>query len=195
MTRLLSMILLLSAGTVAHAQSQSQTSGFNYTFIDLGYYEGEIEDEDGDGFGVDGSLALTDQLHAFAGYSNVEPDRFSADASSTEVGVGFNTPLSPSTDLILRGAYVRSEVDFGPFEAEEDGFGVGAGIRTWIADGLELNGGLDYVDFGGNDDDTAIRLGLVYSVSNAIAFGLSGSWTDDPDSSIFGVNARFYLGR
>lgn len=189
MTRFICVLALSAIPMWASAQQ------FNYTFLELGVFEGEVEDADGEGFGFGGSMAVTEEFHAFAGYTNLEPDNANVDFSTTNVGIGFNTSLSTTTDLVLQAAYVRAEAEFGPFDSEVDGYSLGAGLRTWIGNGLELNGGLDYVDYGGNDDDVALNLGLLYSLNSSIALGVSGSWTDDPDSTILGLNARFYLGQ
>ncbi len=185
-------LLLLLGNTCVFAQQ------FNYTYLELGYAEGEVENIDAEGYGINGSLALNDYLFGIFDYANIEPDGFRRlDVTTKSVGLGFNAPLTEITDLVLSASWVEGEVELGRFGSfDDDGIGLGAGIRTWLADGLELNVSIDYVDFGGNgDDDTGLGVGLVYSVNSSLAIGLTGDWTDDPDSSIIGIQARFYFGR
>ncbi|MCP5349346.1 MAG: hypothetical protein R3F41_07540 [Gammaproteobacteria bacterium] len=192
MKKLLIAIPLLLGSTSVLAQ------GFNYTFVQAGYLDGETENINADGYGLSGSLAFTDNLFAKASYSSLEPDgRSRFDFNDTSLGLGFHTPLSNGVDLVFTGSWINSEVDLGRFGSyDEDGYGLGAGFRTWLAPSLELNGGLEYVDFGGSaGNDTAVGLGLLYTVTGNLALGISGSWGNDPDFSALGLNVRLYLGR
>lgn len=168
---------------------------FNYTFIELGYGQGDIEDLDGDGYQVGGSVAISNNFHLIANHTNQELDDFDVDATAQRLGVGFNTPLADSLDLVLGVSWVNSEIDAGVLgSSDDDGYGLSAGVRTWVADSLELNAGLDYIDLGGEDgDDVAVRAGLMYNLTSNVAIGLNGAWTDDPDSAIYALGVRFYF--
>jgi hypothetical protein len=66
-------------------------------------------------------------------------------------------------------------------------------VRFAASKKLELDAGIDYVDYGDAGDDTAFGLGGLYSFSDAFALGLGGSWGDDV--STYTVSGRFYFGQ
>lgn len=180
------LLLLAISGT-------SFAEGFDYTFIQATY--GHIDfsdiDADGDGFGISGSFAIADEFHLFAGYQLVGLD-FDVDASEFDLGIGFNTPISDKIDVIAQLAYVRAEVD-APIlgSVTDDGYGIGLGLRTAPSESVELNVGVNYVDFGDGGDDTALGAGVLYNFTDTFSVGLSGSWSDN--TSALQIGGRFYF--
>jgi hypothetical protein len=57
---------------------------------------------------------------------------------------------------------------------------------------LEVNGDIQYVDFGDGGDDTGFGAGFLYSFTERFAAGLSGDWSDDFSS--YQLNARMLFG-
>lgn len=168
---------------------------FDYNFVQGSYGQMEFDDFDVDGdvleFG--GSFALTEQLHAFGGYSTADFDG-GVDFNSFEAGLGFNMPLSETVDLVASLAYVSMEVDVsGLGSADDNGYGLGVGLRAMASPTFELSGGIEYVDLGGDSDgDTAFGGGFLYHFTDAFAVGLSGAWGDD--TSTYALNGRFSFG-
>ena len=76
---------------------------------------------------------------------------------------------------------------------DETGFGFGVGLRFAAASNVELNAGIDYVDYGSGGDDTALSLGGLYNFTPSFALGLAGSWGDDVSS--YSLSGRFYFGQ
>lgn len=186
-TTLALALLALSASTSA--------GDFDYNYLSIGYGQMELDDVDvdGDGFGIGGSFALSDNFHVFAGYETADLD-FGVEANGFGVGLGYNTPVSPVVDLVTRVSYQYSEVEVPGFGSEdENGFGLGLGLRFAATEKLELDAGIDYVDFGDAGDDTAFGASGLYSFTEAFALGLGGSWSDDASS--YTVSGRFYFGR
>ncbi|HEX9853049.1 MAG TPA: outer membrane beta-barrel protein [Woeseiaceae bacterium] len=169
--------------------------GFSYNFIQGSYGQIEFDeiDVDGDGFGIEGSVALSDRFHLFGGYSTADLD-FGVDVSQLEAGVGFNTPISDTVDFVASLAYVSAEVDAPGFGSVDDsGYGLGAGLRAMLTPLLEVNGGIQYVDFGDDSDgDTEFGAGFLYRFTDRFAAGLSGDWGDD--ISTYQLNARMLFG-
>lgn len=188
MLRTITAVLLLAFGTSAYAE------GFDYDYFDLGYGRMDIDgiNLDGDGFSLGGSVTITDNVHAFASYMSADFD-FGVDATAYSIGVGYNTPMSDTIDFVGRVSYEKAEVSAGVIGADEDGFGVSAGLRFAASEDLEFNASLAYVDLGSGSGETAIGIGFLYDLSDKIAFGLNGSWGDDV--SVYGIGGRFYFGR
>jgi hypothetical protein len=166
----------------------------NYNFIQGSYGQIEVDDVDvdGDGFGIEGSVALTDRFHLFGGYTTADLD-FGIDLNQLEAGIGFNSPISETVDLIASLAYVSAEVEAAGFGSVDDsGYGLGVGLRAMLTPVLEVNGDIQYVDFGDGADDTGFGAGFLYSFTERFAAGLSGDWSDDFSS--YQLNARMLFG-
>ncbi len=177
-------VLLLVFGTAASAE------GFEYDYFDFGWGSIDFDDTsaDGDGFSLGGSVVVADNLHIFASYLGADLD-FGVDATSYNVGLGYNTPVSDKVDFVAGVSY--EYVEIGPFD--ENGYGLSVGLRFAASTDLEFRASLGYVDLGDAGDDTAVGAGFLYDLSDNFAFGLNGSWSDD--ASVYGINGRWYFGR
>lgn len=184
----LAMALLALSATASAGE-------FDYNYLSVGYGNTDFDgiDVDGDGFGLSGSFALSDSYHAFAGYDSAGLD-FDIDVTRWGAGIGWNASLSPAVDLVTRLSYQYIELDAGGFGSEDDsGLGLGVGLRFAASKALELDAGIDYVDYGDAGDDTAFGVGGLYSFTEAFAVGLAGSFSDDISS--YTVSGRFYFGQ
>jgi hypothetical protein len=166
----------------------------SYSFVQASYGQIEVDDVDvdGDGFGIEGSVALSDSFHLFGGYTTADMD-FGVDLNQLEAGVGYNTPISEMVDLIASLSYVSAEVEAAGFgSADESGYGLGVGLRAMLSPAFEVNGDIQYVDFGNGGDDTGFGAGFLYSFTEQFSAGLSGDWSDDFSS--YQLNARMLFG-
>jgi hypothetical protein len=174
--------------------------GFSYSFLDLGYVSTHLDDSnvDSDGFGVSGSLELTDRLHLIASYSNedfdfdFDPD-FTVNGKSYEFGAGLNSALNPNLDIEAHVAYIKSEVD-APFvgQFDDDGIALGVDLRGRIGTRWELQGGLSYVNYDDSGDGKSAHFGARYFITNQFAVGADVSGSED-GSTLF-LGGRFNFG-
>jgi hypothetical protein len=185
----LAMALLALSATASAGE-------FDYNYFTVGYGQMELDevDVDGDGFGLGGSFALSDSYHVFAGYENgsfdFDPD---IDMTAWAAGIGWNAAISPTVDLVTRLSYQYMELEADGFGSVDDnGLGLGVGLRFAASQALELDAGIDYVDFG-DGGETAFGVGGLYSFTKAFALGLAGDWGDDVSS--YTISVRFYFGR
>lgn len=184
---LLVLILVFSAASYAE--------DFDYSYVDFSYGILNIDDldVDGDGFGLGGSFAVNQDVHVFAGFQNAGLD-FGVDVTTFAAGIGYNTELSPTVDAFARLSYQYAEVDASGFDSVDDsGLGFGVGLRFAASDVLEIEAGIEYVDFGDGGDDTGFGLGGFYKLTDVFDLGLSGSWSDD--TSTYALTGRWYFGR
>jgi hypothetical protein len=169
---------------------------FDYNFVQASYGQYDIDgvNVDGDGFGIGGSVAISDRFHLFGSYATADFD-FGVDMNTLTAGLGYNTPINDAVDIIASVAYVSAEVKVPGFGSVDDnGYGLGLGLRGMASPAVELNGGISYVDFGGNSDsDTSFGAGFLYHFSEAFALGLSGDWGDDVSS--YQLNGRLSFGQ
>lgn len=172
----------------------AERPSFNY--VEAGYQEVDLDvsglDVDGDGWFVSGSFEIGDDWFAFIGYSDTGFD-FNVDLTQLNVGLGWRTGISDSTDVFASAAYIDAEVDApGVSGFDDSGYGVSVGIRSNVTDLIELYGAIAYSDLGDGADGTEVGGGILFNVTDAFAVGLGAS-TDD-DVTAYGVNARFYFG-
>lgn len=183
------LILVLALSASASAED------FDYSFLSIGYGVIDFDDigVDGDGLNIGGSFAINDTIHLFGEYQAADLD-FGIDASTFSAGIGYNTSVSPTVDLVARLSYEYAEVDIpGPGNFDDSGFGLGVGLRFAASDTIELNAGITYVDLGDSGDDTGFGVAGFYDFSDAFALGLSGNWSSDV--SVYALTGRLYFGR
>ncbi len=170
----------------------SFADGFDYTFVEGGFVNSEIDvgpaDIDGDGLGVNGSFAVRDNVRIIAGYMDQDYD-FGVDGSLLRFGAGFNTEITPDLDFVADISYVDVEVSAAGISEDETGYELGAGVRGRTSSSIELEAGLTYLDL--DDSETGIRVGGRYYFSDSLAAGL---WLDDNDTFsrwTLGIRAQF----
>ena len=184
-------VLLQIVSSPAHAQKRRPS--FDYTYLEASYSKVDYENyaSDGDGLGLRVSFAFADNFHVFAGYAGQDVDS-SVDANGWLAGVGINQSLSRLIDVVVRLSYQTNKVDapgIGP--VDNDGYGIGAGVRVGANEWIELFGGLNYVDLD-SGNETTLDAGFLINISRAFAVGVSGQWDDDV--SVLSVNGRLYFG-
>jgi hypothetical protein len=181
---------ILALGLAGQAYAQD---GFSYSYVEAAYLNSELDDfdVDGDGFAVAGSIEFGSNFFGFANYADQDYD-FDVGRQDLGVGVGYHWPLNPRLDLVTKASYLDLEVDvpgFGDFD--EDGFGVGLGLRGRALDQLELTADVNYVDLG-DADDTTFSVGGRYYFTSAFAAGLDVGFNDD--GTTWGIAARYDFG-
>ena len=184
---LISLILAFSAS--ANAED------FDYDFLSVGYGSVDFDDlgVDGTGFSIGGSYAITDAYYAFFDYNAASLDA-GVDTTTWGAGFGYHRSMSDKVDLVASLSYEYFEFDIplaGSFD--DSGLGLSVGFRIAQSDKLELNAGINYVDYGNGGDDTGFKLGALYKVNDDYSVGLSGEWSDN--ISMYTLSGRFYFGR
>jgi hypothetical protein len=182
-------VLVLALPAISQAATQPR-----YTYFEGGWVNVDFDDidEDGDGFEVGGSVAIHPNFHIVADYADIDLSG-NADATVYSIGIGGNLPLRQGLDGIGRVRWINEEIDVGPGEIDEDGYGLEFGLRAMINPRLELNGGVKYVDV--DDDNTSLYVGGLYDVVNNFALGADFEFSDDVTT--FFLKGRYYfaLGR
>ena len=185
------LFVLLAFSANASAQSQE----FDYSWLSFGYGQTELDDidVDGDGFGIGGSLAIAENFHIFAGYSQASFD-FDVDGTELGAGIGYNTPLSDVVDFVATLSYEYVEVEQPQFGSVDDnGFGLGVGLRWWATPKFEVDAGIQYVDLSDSGDDTGLGLGGWYYFTQSFSLGLGASFSDDATG--YSLSGRFFFGQ
>ena len=185
---LIVLLLVLSASASAQV--------FNYNFVSAGYGTVDFDNfnADGDGPVLAASFAVSDTYHVFWAY-RTEDLNLSRDATAWNVGIGYNTSISNTIDLVAMLSYEVIELDAPGLGGgvDDNGIGLGFGARVAAGENIEWNAGVTYIDLGDGGDETAFGVGILYNFTNAFSVGFSGSWGEDTTS--YTVSGRYYFGR
>ena len=188
-----SMIRYGVIASLAMAPAAVLADSPNYNFIEGAYVNIDLDGiDDGDGFGIGGSAEVGENIFIFADYSTVS---FSGglDFSITNVGVGYKSPVSDTTDVNVSIGYIKADLDAGVLgSADEDGYSLDASLRSMLSNEFELNGGVTYIDLGGGGgDDTQLHVGGVYSFNDT--FAVMGDVLFSDDITTYWIGGRFYF--
>ncbi|MGH8178946.1 MAG: outer membrane beta-barrel protein [Steroidobacter sp.] len=167
----------------------TQAGTMDYSFVELAYLDTELDapDVDGDGFALRGSIPFLENFFAFAEYEDLGFD-LGVDVTTFQVGAGGHWPLNEKVDLVGRFGIVKRDLEarrFG-FDEDEDGFTLGARVRSEVMPRLELEGGFDYLDVDSGDDTSIVLEGRYFFIEN-VSGGLR---LDFGDEDTIGIAAR-----
>jgi hypothetical protein len=178
--------VLLATVTVLSSTALAQP---NYTYVDLSYVRADLDrGPTVDGFGVDGSLRVSNELHLVGGYERLTGSNLTVDLY--RVGLGYQQALVQGTDFVARGGLARTKIDANRFGSDSDnGWFAQAGVRSALTDSLELNAFLTHSDAGGSR--TSIDVGGVYYVTSIVGITLGASFSDDENIYKGGIRFAF----
>ncbi len=179
-------IFLLAFAVTAGAE------GFGYNYLQASYgavsFDDSIVDVDGDGLGISGSWGFHPDFYVAGEYQTADMD-FGVDLNILELAVGWHTPLSDQLDFTAQLGFVNAEVESAFGSADDDGLMIGAGLRGALTDAVELNGGIDYIDFDQGGGETRANAGFLFSLTEQITVGAEASFWDD--INVYTLNLRF----
>jgi Outer membrane protein beta-barrel domain len=185
------LTLSLLATLAAAMPLASDAGTMDYSYAELAYVDTELDvddfDVDGDGFELRGSVAFHENFFAYAGYQDLGFD-FGIDGNRLDVGAGMRWPLNPKIDLVGRAGIVQTEVDVGTFDDDDDGFLIGARLRSGITSQFEVEGGFDYTDLDDSGNDTSVVLEGRYFFVQQVSGELKLEFSDD--ATAIGIGAR-----
>ena len=192
MLRSIVLVILFAFSATVYAD------GFNYNSVTATY--GQIDFDDLSGvdtnlFGIEGSFAVSESFHVFAGYGvgEIEDNVSSVDMDQWNVGLGYNTSLSDRVDLVVGLSYEYIELSAAnQISIDDNGIGLSVGLRMAATEKLEVDAGISYVDFSDGGDNTAFGGGVLYNFTESFALGASVSFDDDATG--YNVGGRFYFG-
>ena len=167
----------------------------NYTYLQGNFGQVDVDEPginvDGDGYGIAGSFGLTENFHLFGEYQTAGLD-FDVDLNLLEAGLGYNTAISDNLDVITRLEYLNVEVDArGIPSSDENGYGIGVGLRARVSSMIELHGGIDYIDLSDSDGETRANAGFLLNLTETFSVGVKGTRWEDVH--VFQLSARLHF--
>lgn len=192
MKRILMVLLLVPSIGQAEADS-----GIRYTWFQLAHTMSVIEvpgdDLDASGWDFDVSFAVRDFIHLFAAYETMELDDFDQVTQDAKTfGIGAHLTLAERISVFARAGYIDITADDGFTSIGDDGIRATGGARLMPLPGIELRGGVDYVDLELLGDDTSTFAGADIWLAEAIA--LTGEVRFYDDGETYLVGGRIYFG-
>lgn len=171
----------------------AQSQDISYSYVEAAYIETDLDgvSRNADGWALRGSIGITDEVFIFADYGDQSIGPF--DFQSYNVGAGYAWPLAERTHLYGKVSYVKAEADGFGLSADDDGYGLGVGVRHLVTDQFELGAAANYVDLSDSGDDTAFSLGARWHFTPQLSLGAEASFSDDANG--YGVGLRWSFGR
>jgi opacity protein-like surface antigen len=167
---------------------------FTYTGLEVGFVDVELDgigaNVDGDGLRFGGTYAVNDNFFFLGEFEDYSFDS-GVDGSTLEVGGGYHQTLGPTLDFVATASYIETEVEYQNFTADDDGIGLGGGIRARVADSFEVDAMLNWVDMDRGGSDTGIQLRGRYYFNEHFAIGAETQLDDNFDTFSIGIRAEF----
>ncbi len=180
--------LLLPAAAVADGEPVPR-----YTYLGAGYEWAdakcaiEPETEGVSGYTAEGSLGIFDFLHLTGAYFDGETDGENLDVTCYELGAGLSYRFAQGSDIILRGYWVRQELE----DVDDDGFEPELLVRHMLSDRADIQVGVAHYDID-DETNTEVRTSIVYNIRPWIAVRAGGVLFDEDTSFFAGI--RLNLG-
>lgn len=211
---------ILSAALLAAASFSAHASELSYTYVQADYVQANFDDEyiydeyvnpTFVGWGVSGSIALSDSFYAFGGYSSGKDDileysstdfSYSIDGNvdRMNVGLGFHMPVTDNTDFITELSYVQYDYEFDyketylgddyseSFKTDASGARLSAGLRGQLSDSFEGYAKAYYTDSQDIEGDFGGNVGAQYKFNPT--WGIVGDIEFAKDAAIYSVGVR-----
>ncbi|MGD8911724.1 MAG: hypothetical protein PVJ68_03135 [Candidatus Thiodiazotropha sp.] len=184
--------LLLTTTLSVGCSTALLATDLDYTYVEGRYIlDGEIEDvDDYDGFSFGGSFQFTDDIFAFASYTDAEYDDLDGDFNTFVIGGGYIYPIKANWDANFTLAYATSEADIRGYEDyDENGYVISGGVRGLFKPEIELSANLNHGKL--DESDTWITLGGDYYFTPEVSAGINFNIGGDADQ--FSIGAKYYF--
>lgn len=183
MKKLTLLALALSLALPAAAQAQD----ISYTYLEGGYTRIESAFE-ADGWAVNGSAAISDDFHVFAGYSQSDLNGFNADLDIFNVGIGYNHAFSKNLHGLARFGYENFDANLGgSIDAWFTEVGVRAALGSHV-EGWALAGYEDPEDFSG---DFYAKIGTLINITPRVGLSAEVKLIDGDQQYFVGPRISF----
>lgn len=167
-------------------------ANINYSYVELGYVELELDDVDveGDGYELNASFGLSQTVAVIAGYQDLDLDR-DVEGSEQSLGLLYHKPYSTTGDLVLGLSVLEFELDPPTGETfDESGNEFIIEIRSRSGANSEYTLGLVRREIDG-ESDSGYNFGIVSGSPQGFQFVLDYTDTSDTKSFMLGLRSGF----
>jgi hypothetical protein len=184
---------VLVASAIVLSPLAAQAEDLSYSYAEGGFAQLDIDgiSDKLDGYYLRGSVGFADRFFVAADYLDVSKN--GVDTQLYTVSFGGHLSLSDQVDLTGRAGYAGTEAGGYGFNASDDGYVVGAGLRARLAEHFELEGKVDYYDFSDSGGDTVVGVAARYFFTDQIAVGAEYQHFDG--ANLWGAGVRWSFGK
>jgi hypothetical protein len=206
---------LFALALLAALPMSAQAGELSYSFVELDYGRQNVDgaDIDLDGFGLKGSVELSDSFYLFGAYQqgNDEVYDLDIDFDTTQAGFGWRHAMSAKADFIAELSWIHQTIDIGEniplpgppcgcggggsfipnISGEADGGRLGVGVRGLLADNFEGWAKANYTDGSDFDGDFSGTLGGQVKFGGMWGVTAEAELGGDYDVYTIGVRATF----
>ena len=182
MKKLLSIIATLSVISPAFA---TEENGFSYDYVEGGYAywnvvnnESSSSDQNFDGGRIKASYAITDGIHIFSSYHDIDPkgeNRNGAQYALNAIGLGIHRPIYKDTDIVVdfsRKSF-KVKVSDEDIELDEKVDTLDIGVRYHLSNDTELTASIQRNYFRDDDDYYGAGIGIIKDISKDYSVNLN----------------------
>ena len=182
----MSVIAALSGVAFANEPGKSET-GLDYNKIELNYQSFAVSGVTFTGYQTNGTFLFTDNIYALGSYASLTHTG-STSIESSNLGLGYRMGIAANTDAFTSLAYSSMTQS-----STETGYAVTLGVRSKIADPVDVIGAYTYNSLGSNYFNS-FNVGMSYKFTDmfyATAGYTSTSGTASITSYNLGVGFKF----
>ena len=148
--------LVLAVMLIVPALALAQGESPRWSYVEGGFIDFDPDDgPSDDGWFAGGSVGIFKNFQLIAEYQDIGEYTF------WNAGGGWHGLLGEQADLFGQVRWTNVEIDED--DIDEDGYDIEAGVRWKIATWFELNGQVNWVDYGDAGDDTTVEVGAIFS--------------------------------
>lgn len=189
-------VLISAALAMALSPLAASADGPGHTWVEAGASRLSFDvpsalggDHDFDGGYIRGSIAISENVYGFGGYTRGTNDTFGfdLDLSETQAGVGYAHALNERAELITELGYFGRDLG----GSEYDGGRLSAGLRGQLGSRVEAWAKASYTDGNFQDGDIAAQVGGLLKLTPN--WGITGEVDANENANryMLGVRASF----
>ena len=177
----------------------AQAEGLSYSYLEAGYLNTDLDEssETVGGWGLKGSWEFIENWFAYGRYADQKTDVAGGEITFQpwDIGVGYAWPIAEQTDIYGTVGYASVDLDVPSFagikNTNDDGYTLGAGIRTRFAESFELEGTFKYQNLSDYGDEFDFGVQGRWYITDMWALAVGYNAGDETSTFYGGVRLQF----
>ena len=187
------ILAFFTSAAIVSVPATSYAARPSYDYLQATYLRQDLDDFDCTQTGLElaGSISVDESMFVQASMNDVSDAP--CGSQLFRVSAGLRGDYGTQSNLFMKASLFNLNID-----TPDDsglGYGIAAGVRSYINSGVELNGTITYdnVDIDGVDLGLGFGVGIVYGLSNGLA--VTGDLTYAEENDVMGTNIgiRYYF--
>jgi hypothetical protein len=179
--------------------TSANATNFSYSSFGVGLAKVSIDGlpEDLQGYGISASVELNENVFLLGSYNYADEEMNNIDISgdTTKIGIGSATAITDKIDAFATLSYATVSAEACGngtcLKAEDDGYYLSGGLKSWITDSIDVIGTLNYAELDKSDSDgTSYSLGAGFWPAKNHRIGFEMENSEDSRTGI--ISYSFY---